>query len=366
NRQIHPIRVHPDVAHTQRQIARQFTFNRQVPLRRLWVAVVGRRVLIEIGRADELPRRRRVEGRRESVARGAGHRIGVRIGADDGAGDVRDIERQLSQVGHREDAKTPADDGPAVLERAVSEAEARLQVAIVNLAQSLRQTGFTCPCDRYALEVRIESLPVRSRAAGVDRTQEFGARIQLVGNDHPAVGVYERAEIAILIGERRHNRVAQAEADRQFVIDAPFILRVHRILSGRGVNVRAGLRDISESRQPQQEIGEGVTAELTGAEDELAEVVRAAETLQVKITEAADVNAEAHRVPAFDPGQVVGELRGRRARDASLVTADGREASAVAEIEDWKRVVLRVIADVQTDDVESGERISAFDRERHL
>src|SRR5262245_11632871 len=300
------------------------------------------------------------------VAWGARRRVGVRIGADDGAGDVRDVERQLPQVGHREDAKTPADDGLAVLERAVSEAEARLQVAVVNLAQPLRQTSFTRPCDRDALEVWIESLPVRPRAAGVDRTQELGSRTQLVGNDHPAVGVIERAQVAILIGEWRHNRVAQAEADRQLVSDAPLVLRVHRVLSGRGVNVRAGLRDVCEGRQAEQEIGKGGAAELTGAEDELAEIVRAAETLQVERAEAADVNAEARRVPAFDPGQVVRELRGRRARDARLVTADGREARAVAEIEDWKSVVLRMVADVQPDDIELGERVRAFDRKRHL
>src|SRR5262249_27437853 len=144
------------------------------------------------------------------------------------------------------------------------------------------------------------------------------------------------------------------------------VLRVHRVLSGRGVNVRAGLRDIGEGRQAEEEIGECVAAELTCAEDELAEVIRAAETLQVEIAEPADVNAEARRVPAFDPGQVVRELRGRRARDARLVTADGREARAVAEIEDWKSVVLQVVADVQPDDIELGERVRAFYRERHL
>src|SRR5262249_13782175 len=56
----HAIRVHPDVAETQRQIARQLPLQSDVPLRGLWIAEVDVDVLIEVGGAGS---RNRIGGR---------------------------------------------------------------------------------------------------------------------------------------------------------------------------------------------------------------------------------------------------------------------------------------------------------------
>ncbi len=50
----HAIGIHPDIALTQRDIAKEFALDGQIPLCGLRVAVIGERVLIEVaGTGDE-------------------------------------------------------------------------------------------------------------------------------------------------------------------------------------------------------------------------------------------------------------------------------------------------------------------------
>src|SRR5262249_7926909 len=79
--QVHPVRVHPDVAYSQVHIARQLPFNGQVPLSGLRIPVIGRGILIEVRSSDELLNCGRVKGGGKLVAGRAGYRISIRIRA---------------------------------------------------------------------------------------------------------------------------------------------------------------------------------------------------------------------------------------------------------------------------------------------
>src|SRR5262249_23861358 len=68
---------------------------------------------------------------------------------------------------------------------------------------------------------------------------------------------------------------------------------------------------------------------------------------------------------ALDPGQGVSELGGRRAGSAGLVATNRGKAGSIAEIELRKGAIIRMIADIQSDDIKLGKCIRTLDRERH-
>jgi hypothetical protein len=100
---------------------------------------------------------------------------------------------------------------------------------------------------------------------------------------------------------------------------------------------------------------------------ERTKVVRASETFQVLVTHAPNIPTKLHRVPAFDPGEIVRELDGLRFGDAILISTDNRIVSRIiAEIEDWERAGRRMVAGIQSGQAQSRDRTRALNGKLYL
>ena len=106
-----------------------------------------------------------------------------------------------------------------------------------------------------------------------------------------------------------------------------------------------------------QEIAKRITGE-GWLEVEVAEVVGGElwrEAFEIEVAQPADIYAALESVVAERVGDVVGDLRRARLRDACFVAADGREACTGVEVEGGESVGERMLADVYASEIELRE-----------
>jgi len=122
----------------------------------------------------------------------------------------------------------------------------------------------------------------------------------------------------------------------------------------------ARLRHVGEGRQPQEEVSERVAAELTRAEDKLTKVRWLRQNSPDQNSRGVERQHQSASCDGPLSSKVVGELRRRRTRDSSLISADTGKACTIAEIEKREGMVIGMIAQVQTHDVKLDQRVSAL------
>ena len=383
----HAVGAHAQVAFAKSDIGREFAFNSEVPLGGLWVAVIGERILVEVTGARD---KRGICGCPPTGKLIGGLAAGEGIGgrSNDGDVDVGGVERELAEVGHREDAETSTEDGPAVAERAVGKTEARLKIPAIELTKAGAEADFVGVFDRSARHVgggaedgdaaecdvgrggraaRVGGIVWIGRIATIDAGQESGSRLIAHGNDDATILNVEGGEIVEVADEGRKSLPAETECQGKAIAEAEFVLRVDACLRGVRMDVGAGLRDVGFGGQAEKKVCEGVAREDALVKGEGAKIVGAAETFQVLIADTANVGPKLHCVASFDPGEIVCELNRLRFGDPVLVASDRRiVAGVIAEIEDGESASGGMVAEVEVRQTEIGNCGGTLNWEFHL
>src|SRR5258706_15705399 len=131
----HAVGIHTDITLTQGDIAKEFAFHGQIPLRGLRVAVIGESVLIEVSCTGDERRGIRGSDTGELIGRIAVD-IGIQSCAHHGYVNIRCIERELTEVGTGEKPQPGAQDGLTVSKRAIGKTQAGLKVLFVELPKT--------------------------------------------------------------------------------------------------------------------------------------------------------------------------------------------------------------------------------------
>src|SRR5262249_23958644 len=198
----HAIRVGSNVAHSQSRVRNQLSFDGKVPLRGLRIAVVNRRLLVEVTRP----------GYRKGTDWGCDVRElvgwlavleGICRCAHDTDADVGRVERELPPICHRENAEATTNHTLLVPKRTICKPEARLEILLVERAhtrpEALRTGGF----DRTTRSRGVgHAVGFVGPVASMDGFQKSLHRNVVVGNDYTAVSCVERSQIV----ERAHKR----------------------------------------------------------------------------------------------------------------------------------------------------------------
>src|SRR5208282_6198353 len=180
----------------------------------------------------------------------------VRGRAHHGDADVGRVERELPQVGHRENPEASSNDGTIVSERSIRETDPWLEVSLVEFANAGTQSLRTRRLDGAARQrgichaIRV----VRSRTS-IDRLQKSLDWHVVVGYDDAPIRLVEGRQIGEWTDKRWQRLPAQPKTQGQARNNPPFVLSIHARLNGVRQNVRSGLRHVCLRRQTQQKIG---------------------------------------------------------------------------------------------------------------
>ena len=316
----HAVGMHPHVTHPEHGAGRKLALDSQIPLRRLRIAEMRIVGLLQAASAEHHGPGSG-SGLRELVQRRLQHAVSVvnrvHIGEQIGCGVARIVEGHWAQCGYGENTEARTNDGFVVVKWPVCQADARIEIALVQLSQTLCHMRLAGRRDVGTRERRVSigqrTGVERFKKSGVDGLQGWIIRYrrrfqELIRNQHAVDLGIETPQVALTFNKRRKQFPAQPEIESQMAVHLPFVLTVDAPLRRQCVDLRAGDREKRLLRQAQQEISEKVVCERAGAESEIAIVVRGLEEHQRVVTHPARIHAEPEGVLAHYVGEIVRDL----------------------------------------------------------